>query len=147
MRDRTGDRDARGHFTAGNKAATERTSRAAVRAMVPQAGRALYAALLRVLGTPTNPLVALQVAKLVRHELDAAELDLAARTAGLTTEAGGKLQERAAALSDRAERLAVTAHDLSLGPSAQRRAKAIPKTSKVDAMKARVAAKGTDHAD
>lgn len=133
--------------------AADRASRHTILHMVPPEGRPIYKSILRALLGPINPLVWLTVAKLVCHELDRAELAEAARKAGLATEAGAKLHERARIESERAERLAVTAHDLALGPGAQRSAKASPKKSKVDEMRVKAAeaskvedAKGADDA-
>jgi LmbE family N-acetylglucosaminyl deacetylase len=110
-RDRHRDHDAKGRFTAANRAATGTGPRRLVRGLVPARGRKLFGAILARFASDAHPSVVLFVADQVRHALAAAELHEKAFAAGLETEVGRELDERALRHSELATRAAVAALD------------------------------------
>jgi hypothetical protein len=123
-RDPSVDRVEAGRFAPGNRIAVGRGWKEGVRKLLPpdsadaevqriaDDAALVYRSVLRSLSSD-GPLVRLQVAKLARHEAVAGYFQAKAMAAGLSSDEGVALDDRAIKHGQRAERLAVTARDLA----------------------------------
>lgn len=124
-------RDARGQFTSGNGAATERGAKQLIReslgkdadADMVREANVLYRALLRDLPSDGASVRQLTASR-ARHVVMGTALANEATTAGLGTPAGMKLAEASRSHDLAAQRLAVTAYDLAVREATARKAAA-----------------------